>query len=279
MDKDITVAICTYNEQDNIVNCIEHVLKNNIKEIIIIDGGSNDQTLQLLDKYKKYIKLIKFNSVGLASQRAKAVEITRTRYIAFVDAHDFIDKDCIDILISEMVLNNYMAIQAITYTNELETYWQKAANVNTTKSLSKVGETNMIGRPCIYDMRVFKEFNVKFDLDFKKGYGCEDVDISIKMENNKFKMGQGSGRSNHRHPKTFLEHYSKWRKYGRGDYLIIKKYPYKKRAIIKHQLINYCVIRSIEAIKTGNIIYMPYYILQGLTRFIYAFKAKYEKRN
>ena len=38
----ITANICTYNEEKTIANCLKSVIRNNPREIIVIDGGSTD---------------------------------------------------------------------------------------------------------------------------------------------------------------------------------------------------------------------------------------------
>ena len=66
--KNITVTIPTLNEEKNIQECILSIKKSGIKNIIVIDGGSTDNTLNILKKIKN-IKLFKVNKKGLAYQR------------------------------------------------------------------------------------------------------------------------------------------------------------------------------------------------------------------
>ncbi|MFW0717099.1 glycosyltransferase family 2 protein [Pedobacter sp. N23S346] len=50
MKSPITVIILTFNEENNIVDCVESV-KDFATEIFIVDSGSTDQTLEMLSKY------------------------------------------------------------------------------------------------------------------------------------------------------------------------------------------------------------------------------------
>ena len=55
---DITVTIPTLNEEKNISQCIKSIRKAGIKKIIVIDGCSDDKTVQKLKNLKvKFIKL------------------------------------------------------------------------------------------------------------------------------------------------------------------------------------------------------------------------------
>lgn len=47
----LSVALATYNEQDNIVDCLKS-LKGIATEVIMVDGSSTDQTRQLAKKHK-----------------------------------------------------------------------------------------------------------------------------------------------------------------------------------------------------------------------------------
>lgn len=57
MQKDMKVTIITpaYNSASTIARTIESVINQTYKNIeyIIVDGGSTDDTLQIIDKYKK----------------------------------------------------------------------------------------------------------------------------------------------------------------------------------------------------------------------------------
>jgi glycosyltransferase involved in cell wall biosynthesis len=55
--KTISVAIATYNEENNIAKCLEAVV-DWVDEIIIADGTSQDKTIEIASKYKN-VKIIK----------------------------------------------------------------------------------------------------------------------------------------------------------------------------------------------------------------------------
>ena len=48
----ITVTIPTLNEEKNILSCIKSIKKSGIKNIIVIDGGSTDNTINILKNSK-----------------------------------------------------------------------------------------------------------------------------------------------------------------------------------------------------------------------------------
>ena len=56
----LSVTICSLNEEKNISHCIESIIEQNPYEIILIDGSSNDRTVEIAQKYNTYM-----SSVGL----------------------------------------------------------------------------------------------------------------------------------------------------------------------------------------------------------------------
>ena len=63
----ITVICPTYNSENNIKECLDSVLNQTMSpdEVIISDDGSNDNTIEFLNKYKKFFlsKQIKFEII------------------------------------------------------------------------------------------------------------------------------------------------------------------------------------------------------------------------
>lgn len=92
----ISVIIPCYNSSKTIERAIESVINQTLlpKEIIVVDDCSNDNTLELLNNFKK--KNLKFNivilslekNVGAASARNRAWDIAKYDFIAFLDSDD-----------------------------------------------------------------------------------------------------------------------------------------------------------------------------------------------
>lgn len=92
----ITFGIVTFNEEKRIRACLEAILMqdypNNKMEIIIMDGGSTDQTIEIVKKFKTKIY---FNDKILAEPGlAKAYKKAKGDYMVFMAADNILfDKD------------------------------------------------------------------------------------------------------------------------------------------------------------------------------------------
>ena len=89
MKLNISLYIPVYNGEST----IESVLKNALQldpgadEIIVIDDGSNDQTKEILKKYKNKIKIIKNETnQGLGFSRNLAISKSKHQLVASIDA-------------------------------------------------------------------------------------------------------------------------------------------------------------------------------------------------
>ena len=99
----VTIIISAYNAERFIDECLNSVINQTFKniEIICIDDGSNDATLNKLINYSqndRRIVLLSRRNLGVSISRNHALSIATGKYICFVDADDYIDLDAIKIL-------------------------------------------------------------------------------------------------------------------------------------------------------------------------------------
>ena len=82
----ITLCSIVLNEEENIVEFIEHH-KPYVRDIVIIDGGSKDNTMELSVDYANVLKKISFTG-HYGNQKNRAIEQAVTDWVLFVDADE-----------------------------------------------------------------------------------------------------------------------------------------------------------------------------------------------
>lgn len=102
----VSVVIPAYNEEGDIEGCIKTLINQSYKplEIIFVDDGSTDKTLEILSRYKD-IKVLKQNHKGPGAARNFGVSKSKGEIIVFVDADMEFKEDYIEKLIKP-ILNN-----------------------------------------------------------------------------------------------------------------------------------------------------------------------------
>ena len=80
----LSIVIVSKNEEGRIKACLESVKWAD--EIIILDNGSKDQTLEIAGKYTD--KIFKFNDEDFASIRNKGMEKAKEEWVMYVDCDE-----------------------------------------------------------------------------------------------------------------------------------------------------------------------------------------------
>ena len=95
----ITVIIPAYNAATNITDTIKSVQQQTFKdwELVIINDGSTDNTLKVLDKIRdSRLTIISIANSGVANPRNVGISRARGEYVAFLDADDLWIADKLD---------------------------------------------------------------------------------------------------------------------------------------------------------------------------------------
>lgn len=90
----VSVVMATFNAQTYLKEAIESILNQTFRdfEFIIIDDGSTDTTIAIIQSYKDpRIKLYKRNHRGLIASLNEGIELSKGEYIARMDADDVSD--------------------------------------------------------------------------------------------------------------------------------------------------------------------------------------------
>ncbi len=93
---EISIIIPVYNVEKYLQKCIESILKQTFQdfEIICIDDGSTDKSLEILEQYtqtdKRFV-VIHQKHQGAGDTRNRGIQEAKGKYIQFLDADDYFD--------------------------------------------------------------------------------------------------------------------------------------------------------------------------------------------
>ena len=95
----VSIIVPVYNSEEFVSETLDCLLKSSLKEIeiVCVNDGSSDNSLAILDQYKKedprIVVIDKVINEGLSEARNTGIFASKGEYIAFCDADDLVDKN------------------------------------------------------------------------------------------------------------------------------------------------------------------------------------------
>ena len=189
MKKDlVSIIVPVYNASKYLENCLNSILKqtyNNI-EVILIDDGSTDNSLEICKEYKKNdkrIKIIHKENGGISSVRNLGVKESKGKYICFVDSDDYIEKDYVEVLYSgikkyktKLCFGGYRNVYNDgTAVDKFSNKTYKLSKVKTLNKLLYVDGVDVSPWSKIYEKSLFD------DITYPEGRIFEDTATTYKL--------------------------------------------------------------------------------------------------
>lgn len=106
----LSIIIPVYNVANYVGKCLDSCLEQNVKmtdyEIIVVNDGSVDNSLEVVNLYinRPNINVISQNNSGLSAARNAGMKIAKGEYIWFVDSDDWIESGILEHILREISL-------------------------------------------------------------------------------------------------------------------------------------------------------------------------------
>jgi glycosyltransferase involved in cell wall biosynthesis len=179
----ISVIIPCYNGEKYIEQCLENVLCQTYKEleIVVINDGSKDNSLQIIEKYSDRTKIINQENRGLSAARNAGINCATGDYIHFLDVDDLLNlqyyekmAEAIALTDAEIavggVINEGRTKRTIVYD-----YQNVATIIEDKLTMTKVGQYGYVWR-YLFNLNFLKINN----LCFEEGRFIEDLAFSLQ---------------------------------------------------------------------------------------------------
>lgn len=239
---EVTAVLIVLNNIQDIEYCMNSLIKQPIKKIIVIDGGSTDGTLKKLNQYDCEIHNI--GKTGLAHSRQYGSDLVDTNFTLLVDSDNVLDAECTSRLLYDVDKYNCAGVAAQKYSyfknNILALYqeWMNSKNVNIP------GEKLVIGTPALYRTNIIRK--IRYDVNATIG---DDTDFCYRLAKHGYQIRVGSGICYERMQNTVKGFIKKAYFYGQSDSQFFIKYREKRWNIGTHAIRNYLLKMSFYAVK------------------------------
>lgn len=108
---DISIIVPIYNVEKYLEDCINSIINQTFKnfELILVDDGSTDKSGEICDKFvhiDNRIRVIHQVNKGISGTRNMGIDISKGKYILFIDGDDYIHPKMCEILYNQIEFNN-----------------------------------------------------------------------------------------------------------------------------------------------------------------------------
>lgn len=189
----VSIIVPVYNVEKYLEECLKSLINQTLKdiEIICVNDGSTDNSLNILKEYSKLdsrIKIIDKANSGYGNSMNRGLDFATGEFIGIVESDDFIEKDMYESLYNLAVSNNCDIAKCDWYN-----YWTKD-NIKEKSSKVSQHKCNTVIHPAeypeiltiqpsvwsaIYKHQLIKDNNIRF-LE-TAGASYQDTSFSFKV--------------------------------------------------------------------------------------------------
>lgn len=186
--KQVSIIVPVYNMEHYLEKCMDSLVNQTLKdiEIIVVNDGSVDNSLKILNKYKKQypevVKIINQENSGISVARNNGLKLATGKYVGFVDSDDFVDLNMFKYLYDEcertkadIVVCNYKKYYSDT---------QKYEDIDVVKNIHC---SNLFEEPSLINSIYYAPWNKLYkrslfdDILFPVNKKYEDINAILKV--------------------------------------------------------------------------------------------------
>jgi glycosyltransferase involved in cell wall biosynthesis len=259
----ISVVVCTKNEEARLEDCLRAIRTNAPDEVIVVDGGSTDRTLDIARALAD--RVIASPRSNLTLDRQRGIDAARNELIAMIDADHRLAVGDLDNLHADLIHFGLDIVQSQLASFKNRGFWDAAEEQSWDLTHNIPGPRSMIGTaPAIFRRRVFER--VRFDDTVTSA--IDDTDFMYRLSKfPELRIGIGTTRIAQLHFSDFDTYRRKFRWYGRGDGQFCLKNPERAPSMCFHLLVRYPIVYSARAVRRGKLRAVPFFVMQGWLRF------------
>lgn len=232
-----SIVIVSLNTKNEFLKTLKSAEKQNYKnyEIVIVDGKSNDGTVDIIKKFKKKkTKFIIEKDKGIYDAMNKGVKISSGKWIIFLNSGDIFNDSNVLKKISQKKIENYDILFGNTVIkNKYFKYSQKAQHFNyKTVLMPFCHQSSFVKRKLLLNFRFNLKYKISSDFNFfissfYKNYSFLNLNLIISKV-------QSGGLSDLNRKKVYQENIKILRQHRSDIRFFIKLYFYMSFDTLKN---------------------------------------------
>lgn len=193
----VTIVVPCWNEEKTVEKTVSSLLNLNYPKdkinIFLIDDGSTDGTLSVINRFKGYsnVRVFSKENGGKYTALNLGIKNSRADFFGCLDADSFVEKDALVRIMSYFEKDSdAMAVVPSVTVHDPKNYIQYAQKTEYSmgvyfkKMLDFLGAIHVTPGPfTIFNKKVFSDLG-----PYKHGHNTEDMEIAFRMQKNKYKI-------------------------------------------------------------------------------------------
>ncbi|GAB4219897.1 MAG: glycosyltransferase family 2 protein [Candidatus Microgenomates bacterium] len=253
----LSLCLAVYNEEKNIHHALSSAI-DLVDEIVVVDGGSTDRTVEIAKSYGKKVRIIYSDNPSMFHKnKQKAIEAAKGKWILQLDADEELSeelkKEIVKLLNGQIVKKekiNNLTIKQFNH-SDFVAFWIPRKNWFLTKFLEKGG--------------VYPDYTIRL---YKKGvarFPCRDVHENVEV---KGRIGYLKNPILHYADPDFSRYLMRWDRY---TTLEIQNAKFKMQNEKKNQVLMFFEFMIVKPLTTFFSMYFRHLgFLDGFPGFVFA---------
>ncbi|MBE9199587.1 MULTISPECIES: glycosyltransferase [unclassified Nodularia (in: cyanobacteria)] len=226
----VSVIVCAYNAERTMESCLASLEKLNYPnyEVIVVNDGSTDRTLEICQKYP-HIKLICQPNYGLSIARNVGLEAATGEIIAYTDSDCYADPDWLTYLVITFQSTGLSAVGGPNFQPPEDSLIPSCVAVSpgcpTHVLLGDDTAEHIAGCNMAFLKKALQEIN-GFDPQFRAA--GDDIDVCWRLQDQGYTIGFSPAAIVwHYRRNTVKDYLKQQRGYGKAEALVYFKHPYR----------------------------------------------------
>jgi glycosyltransferase involved in cell wall biosynthesis len=236
---------------------LKSITANHPSEIIVVDGGSSDSTLNIARKYADRI----YVDGGRGKSLARMIGALRATQpiLAYVDSDVIIPPGSLEVMSSELGFGDCVAVSALLAPKQHEglSYWTRAGYWQDGFTRTRIGDNGLATACCV----IRRETVLSYGFELHYGGGLDDRDLSKRLlaDGKKMKLSKiVCAHDKNTDFRTFVKYHFHLGQVGKG---YLEKYGLEE---ITRFPLGVALFWVLFALTRAKLIFVPYFFVRGI---------------